>query len=466
MHQFAKANASKFYAILFAVTTSIQCLLLILLVPPFQGADEVNHAMRAVAIASGSLVGRMAETLPEGRQPGGMTDPNVRVAADDFENVRESTHPNYAASEHAAARRIGWSHDLQMLPFPNTAFTPPFFYAPAAAGIAVSRGFLDSVVAGLEVGRAANAVAYVLVGVAAVALSPAAPILFVLLTLPMAAFLGSCITPDGPMVASMALACALFARQLLGLGGKWSFALMAVVLAMVGAAKAPYLFLILMLFVTPSVSFTKRCLFGVVALGAAIAWHVYAARELPVIWPPGNDMGRQFRYLLDHPLGTLGIAGNTLSQYGFGYLREFVGVLGWLDAPAPWWFVILAMSMLLASFMWVAAFADLGTVTLGRVRLLSGALSALMLLSAAAVFGALYLIWSPVGHPHVEGVQGRYFLPIACVLVPLALSLHGWRPELPSVRAALATAVPVVYCLYAVTCIAVTALIVARRYYW
>ena len=177
-------------------------------------------------------------------------------------------------------------------------------------------------------------------------------------------------------------------------------------------------------------------------------------------------MGRQFRYIIDNPLGTLAIARNTLTKYGYNYVREFVGVLGWLDAPAPGWFVALAKSMVVASFIWVAAFADLDAVTIGRVRSLPVSLSAMMLLASAAVFGALYLIWSPVGSPLVEGVQGRYFLPIACVLAPLALSLHGWRPDLPVVRAALANATPVVYGLYAVTCIVVTALIVARRYYW
>jgi uncharacterized membrane protein len=352
-----------------------------------------------------------------------------------------------------------------MIPFPNTAITPPFFYAPSAAAIAVSRAFQDSVLLGLDLGRAANAVTYVLVGVAAVALSPAAPILFVILTLPMAAFLGSYVTFDGPMLASTALACALFVRQLCGLGGKWSFVAMAVVLTMVAMTKAPYLFLIGMLFVTPSQSFKKRSLVGVVVLGAVIAWHVYVARELPVIWPQGNDVGRQFQYLLDHPLSPLAIAHDTFSKYLYAYVREFVGVLGWLDAPAPWWFVFLAASMLMASFMWVVAFADRGAASIGRFRSLPISLAAMMLLSSAAVFGALYLAWSPVGSPLVEGVQGRYFLPIACVLAPLALSLHGWRPDLPAVRAELANMAPVVYCLYAVSCIAVTALIVARRYY-
>ena len=32
------------------------------------------------------------------------------------------------------------------------------------------------------------------------------------------------------------------------------------------------------------------------------------------------------------------------------------------------------------------------------------------------VYAAMYLIWSPVGSPYVLDVQGRYLLPVACVV--------------------------------------------------
>jgi uncharacterized membrane protein len=36
-------------------------------------------------------------------------------------------------------------------------------------------------------------------------------------------------------------------------------------------------------------------------------------------------------------------------------------------------------------------------------------------LSIAAVFGIQYLTYTPPGHATIEGIQGRYFLPIALV---------------------------------------------------
>jgi uncharacterized membrane protein len=40
-----------------------------------------------------------------------------------------------------------------------------------------------------------------------------------------------------------------------------------------------------------------------------------------------------------------------------------------------------------------------------------------VLASAALVAGALYVSWTAIGLDHVDGLQGRYFLPLAPFLV-------------------------------------------------
>ncbi|BBC81624.1 DUF2142 domain-containing protein [Acetobacter orientalis] len=52
-------------------------------------------------------------------------------------------------------------------------------------------------------------------------------------------------------------------------------------------------------------------------------------------------------------------------------------------------------------------------------------ISGLIILILSTIFGiftSLYLTWTPVGRPVIEGVQGRYFLPVV-MLVALAPSL-------------------------------------------
>jgi hypothetical protein len=45
---------------------------------------------------------------------------------------------------------------------------------------------------------------------------------------------------------------------------------------------------------------------------------------------------------------------------------------------------------------------------------------------------AIYILWTPVGFPNVEGVQGRYFIPLAPLffLVFVNNRLIGWVMEL------------------------------------
>jgi uncharacterized membrane protein len=50
-----------------------------------------------------------------------------------------------------------------------------------------------------------------------------------------------------------------------------------------------------------------------------------------------------------------------------------------------------------------------------------------LFVSVAALFGSLYLIWTPLDHPIVEGAQGRYFLPIALAGVVLLPALGHAR---------------------------------------
>jgi uncharacterized membrane protein len=82
-------------------------------------------------------------------------------------------------------------------------------------------------------------------------------------------------------------------------------------------------------------------------------------------------------------------------------------VLGWLDTPLPHTaHRIAGLSLLVA----VALVLTRGPDVRSRLRV---AAAPLLLLTAGAVILAQYLSWTPVGAHAVEGVQGRYFLPVA-----------------------------------------------------
>jgi uncharacterized membrane protein len=92
-----------------------------------------------------------------------------------------------------------------------------------------------------------------------------------------------------------------------------------------------------------------------------------------------------------------------------------IGALGALDTLLPKPYYALAALILLAALIADALGPDAGR---GRALLLVVALA-----GTGAVFLSQYLIWSAVGGTVIEGVQGRYFLPLAPATVLLIAGL-------------------------------------------
>ena len=133
---------------------------------------------------------------------------------------------------------------------------------------------------------------------------------------------------------------------------------------------------------------------------------------------------------------------------GCPYCREAVGVLGWLDTPLPNPYYALTGLVLLAAFRGSRA---PGSFDARRRAAVAGLVAA----AVGAVFVLQYLSWSPIGSRTIEGVQGRYFLP----LVPfLGLALPQGRVRLPSWALG-------ALCFYPALSIAVTLRAIVLRYY-
>ena len=77
----------------------------------------------------------------------------------------------------------------------------------------------------------------------------------------------------------------------------------------------------------------------------------------------------------------------------------------------------------------------------------------------AALFAALYISWTPVGNFIVDGIQGRYFIPLA-FFVPTLFS-SGARPAFGRLVRPLSWVVAV----FPIVSIAVVMLGIVRRYY-
>lgn len=313
--------------------------------------------------------------------------------------------------------------------FNATALYSPVSYLPQSLGIAIAKLFTNKVWILFLAGRIFNFVAIGAVMALAVHLIPYGKKYLILMALlPMN--LHECISlaPDG-MVTALVFLLIAFVLYLREQGTKPlklpQLASLYVLAVVISLYKIVYLPFCLLYFLIPKEQFgsRKRYWVNVAAVMAAVAvflgsWMMVSSRYL-FQFNPGVDSGQQVHFVLTHPFSYIGVLIQTLVEKGTYYFDTMFGtLLGWLNVEVD------RIILYVFAFVVVAALcrdyhkkekSDCPFVWFSVVIIASTAL---------LIFTSLYVEWTAVGAPLVEGVQGRYFIPL---LLPLCLSVIGRR---------------------------------------
>ncbi len=413
------ADHPRMLAALFLAQASIAVLLLAMLMPPFENSDEFNHYDRADQIASGGL---LAIRYAGPTTSGGIVDRGIKHVDDIIGIIR--FHPERKVTGDMLRRvgTIGWG-DRAPTTFANTAIYAPPLYLPAAAGIWIGKAFNLSIVRTLLLSRTFTGLSALLPAAVAITLAGrAAPLLLVLLTLPMSLSLLASVSQDGPMLASAALAVGLAKRA-----GRSSAALvwLCICLSLLGLGRPAYTPFAVLPLLLPDLAWRRRLLASGLILLPILFWSVLVASETMINASPssGVDARMQLEGLLAHPWRVVTLGRAVLTTYqgmeGRSFFVEFVGMLGWIDVALPDWFYRLAGVVLFLAIV-TAATRPVPSIP----PLAQGVMFVAVLAAVGTIFLLEYLTWTPVGLPFIEGVQGRYFLPIALVLVLCLPSLR------------------------------------------
>lgn len=377
--------------------------------PPFQMADEDSHYLRAVQVAHGGLVSiRTASGLIGGMLPAG-------------DDQLAHGYPDFRFHAHVDVPAQRYTRDMLVQPgvriessFANTAVYPPIFYLPAAAGILLGEATGRGVLTDLRLARLATALCASLLAALAIAVAVSGTVpLFWLLCLPMTLSLfGSC-SQDALVIACSALVAASISRlAYLRHAGRGAWIAVAAGLGCIAAAKLPYVLLAPIPSVWAGIGLRRRSrgrrhlldlsMLLLLPLTIGLGWLFLGARG--VMAP--NDAGKQIAWVLAHPLRIPDIAVQTLHVQAAQLSLEFIGVLGWLDVPlSP---VFYGISLLVLG-------AVLGQERPDQKRpLLVAATLVMMCGCAAGILAALYVNWTKIGATTIDGLQGRYFIPLAC----------------------------------------------------
>lgn len=392
--------------------------------PPLQAPDEVRHLGRAFLLAEGQIA---AERTLDGAR---VSLPRDLVTLEQRLSPGLKYQPQRKQSAARIRRELSrpFRSDERILVTPPSLYSP-LAYLPLAAAVGLGRMLDLAPLVWVYLGRLANLALWL--GLLGLALrrAPGSRWLLALLALtPMSVFLAGSFSADATSngLAFLFIACVLREREADGRLGQGSgLALLALAIA-VGLAKQTYWPLCGALLLVPGRRFSgpraRAGWLGLAWLGSALpvalwSWWVQGLEPPPVA--AGADPGAQLRLILGDPLAFAGVVAATLKGGVSVWVASFIGILGYVDTWLPGWTY------------WTTAAALLGVALLGPGCAPFRALDRAILLGVglACFAGTLlvaYLGWNVVGAPHVDGVQGRYFIPFT----PLLLLALGWRSRL------------------------------------
>lgn len=421
---FRKAKASTVFLIAFPVMV----LLFSLLIPAKLGPDEEAHL---------NTVYKIAEQI-EGWE--GIAPDRSLITVEEKENmltVEDPTHPYYNEYYRYLARSSGDESRIETS-YWGSRENPAVTYAPAALGIVIGRRLHLSGAGIIMAGRIAAFIPVYLLLLYAIARIPLGKeLLFTITMLPMMLQEAAAINADGIDIAlSFALTAAVF-RILLGERDRARFldyGVMVVAALILSRCKygalIPLCLLPLLLFFR---LLRQRKAEGadkeqtILGIGAAVLTAVCViVGFLPLLHTTVSAYGETlwaehytFSDILRDPLGILYLVGTTLYERTDFYVFTLGGsTLGWQNIMIPQYLVVvLLLIVLIASVPRQAEQEMIGTRT--RVFLFL-----IAFLGAACAIGGMLIGWTEKGMTSIDGVQGRYFLP---VLPALFLALQPRR---------------------------------------
>jgi len=424
----------------FLITAILWGITNIILTPPFQVPDEPAHFYKSLQVSEGKLFSENFQNQVGGYFPKGSN----RIATFFDYTFLES---GYRFHFHDLAEALKIRPDtsaVTFIQFPNTARIFPVPYFPQAFGIMIGKLFFNSPLVWFYAGRLFNLIAWISLLFFAIKIVPVHKWTMVLLALlPMHINLAASQSADAFTNAISFLGIAIFLRLIFTKDYmRWKSAFwMLLVLSLVSLSKNVYISLALLFFLIPKTKFQTRrfyklslALVAFVGILGFLAGSFYTSKVYHLVEPgvsffphfadsvPPVDHLKQIRFILANPMEYLFILADSLRNQWQVLIYSGIGVLGWLNVSLPiWYYSFMAITVLCMAF-----FEHSENIV---VKLKNKLLFLLVVIITIVLICTIsYLTWTPVGQNTIDGLQGRYFIPI----LPLVFVLfYNRRLKIP-----------------------------------
>lgn len=414
--------------------------------PPLWGGDETSHYARAYQIAQGNMVSDHLVYPYGGKSYGGQVPksvydliwhtngdiekdtkvtPHGTQRIDDARSYQEFTH-----------KKVNNQPQVDYF-FPNTAAYSPIAYVPASTGIKLSQVFNFNVGQSIFLARILGLLFYAGCVFWALSVLRSKRYAWVILTvalIPTSVFQASVISADTmsnglAILLTVFVVKALFDKKL----RKSELAAAAAAAVTLPLIKPTYIFLSLLIFLIPGLVIRKHVNFNptilkVAVLGAGLVaflvWTYITSGVSEEIRRMGIgprwvyiNPSDQVEFLIKHPWAIVTAFARSIVLTDNTYIGGFFGQFSFDFIQVP-------MTSILASF--TAMLLALGIseqLKLSLKRCLT--MTAILTTGVASIFGTLYITFSNVAQPIIEGVQGRYFVPYALLALTVIVVINS-----------------------------------------
>ncbi|MBC7487904.1 MAG: DUF2142 domain-containing protein [Cytophagaceae bacterium] len=425
MNFFTSINPHNF----FTVCATVFGLIFLILTPPFQTPDEINHFYRAYQISEGTLLGQQQDN-----RVGGDIPKSIYKFAADFRSLTwtftERIKP-YAILEQFSTSLN--PQDRQFVDFANTAIYSPISYVPQAAILFCLKAFDLSPVALFYWARLVTLLFWIVSIYCAIRLMPFYKWAFAMIALlPMSVLINMSISADVVTNAlaflSVAYTCHLAYKEPTVSTGH--FLVLCLLMFLLASAKIVYAPVLIVIFLIPKEKFgTKKqyfnslLLLGAMGLLTALFWSGIM-KSLYIPYSQYNpayrgdaalidcaNMYEQLDYILTHGLYIIDVFIHSMITSVDMYYRSFIGTFGWLDTYLPSWFIVFAYAMIVVVLL-LDGNKAIQISLYQKTILLSG-----FLVIVCLILLTQHLTWDCVGSELIFTIQGRYFIPASPLLL-------------------------------------------------
>jgi uncharacterized membrane protein len=390
----------------------------IFITPPFQVPDEASHYYKSLYLSDGHFI-------PEqnGYFSGVIIPENAFQLSSKFIKVGANTENNIKPSNLTSLIDDPLNNNDKIFCCMSSLLIinySPIPYLASTFFIIIGKLLNCSPIVLMYLGRLANLLLYICIVFYAIKNTPIQKWVFLLLALmPMTLYEAASLSADSFTIAISILTIAIFFKIAFDprkkIVNNMDISILLILAMLIGLSKQIYLLFLLLFFLIPSHKFkTKKnriksfiFIFLPVIL-ITYLWSLFSSGFYVPI--SGISILGQISFILSNPILFLQIFLNSLVNYYIWYLVSFVGYFGWLSTPLPVTLVYLYIIFLILASLMDEQKDTLNIMVTLKQKFISLAIFIITLIS---IYVLEYITWTSVGNNIIEGVQGRYFIPIA-----------------------------------------------------